>query len=582
MSKSKHFDKICIAFMILALIITACFMNGEKLGLTLVVDEDAETHSDDSYFTANDLDADLDTSDSTIITLSDEGSKISGYGAYVLDNSVVISESGTYVISGELTDGSITVDANDNSKIWILFDGVTITNTTGSCLTVENADKVFLTLAEGSDNVLTTEGDEADESDTSYDTIFTHDDLTINGSGTLSLVSTTQCGIDANDDLVITGGSITINSAGDAIHVNDSFRLCEADITIDSGDDAIHSDTSIYIESGTVLANSCYEGLEAYYIDICGGDITIYPTDDGINANSASNSFGMFTESTDTSSSSDEELSYINISGGNITIINESGMDADGLDSNGNITISGGMVFVSFTGSGTNLAIDYGSESGGTFTIDGGTVVACGSSSMLEEISDASTQASITYVLNNTTENAVVTLTDSDSSTVMEYTIPCDFSAITLSSSDLSVGETYTLTISDTSGETSEEITFEDTTYSNSTGNTMTGGMGGGMGGGMQRGNRGEQNFSNMSEESDTTAEAAEMPEIGEAPDMSEMRGNGDMFEMSETTDNESETTESTATSLTEASDDYWLMLGGSVAVLLLGLIIAVGFKRRR
>ena len=88
-----------------------------------------------------------------------------------------------------------------------------------------------------------------------------------------------------NDSLVITGGNITVNAPQDGIHVNDSFRFMNATLTVNVGDDGVHSDDELYIESGTVRIASCYEGLEATTIYIVGGDITIHPSDDGINAN---------------------------------------------------------------------------------------------------------------------------------------------------------------------------------------------------------------------------------------------------------------------------------------------------------
>ncbi len=669
MSKSKYFDKICIFFMIVALVITALFMNGEKLGMTLVIDEDSESHSDDSNFTTNDLDGDWDTTDATVITLSGDSGTVSGSGAYFYDGDLVITTSGTYVISGELTDGSIVVDSNDNSKIWILLDGVTVTNSEGPGILVENADKVFLTLEEDTENYITSTyiSDDTDD-ETSGDAIFTHDDLTINGSGSLVLYSENECGIDANDDLVITGGTITIDSPDDGIHVNDSFRFCEADLTITTDDDAIHSDTSIYISSGTILVNSCYEGLEALYIDIVGGDITIYATDDGINANGGSSETTMgggmmngggqaggdlaqmgemseitdatetstetSTEATDMSTSNsdititldetdsesmtsnestsdtddtedsedEEELSYVNISGGTVTIINENGTDADGIDSNGDIIISGGTVYVSLSGSGGNAALDYGSENNGTLTINGGTVIAAGGSMMLEDVNDESTQASITYILDDTEDNTTVSVYDSDMNEVISYTVPLDFSAITISTAELTVGETYTLVI----GDTEEEITLEDTVYSNSssTGMSMDGGMAGGGMGFMSLDSATETTESTETvdttevEETTETTEATETTETfaqGEMPEMGEMT-EGEMPEMSEMAQGEmpqggmpgmeSDTTEtedtSVGTSLSEATSDYWIMLISSGAVLIIALVIAISFKRRR
>ncbi|MCR5468488.1 MAG: carbohydrate-binding domain-containing protein [Lachnospiraceae bacterium] len=694
MSASRHFDKICIVFMIIALLVTAVFMNGESLGITVVVDEDSETHSDDSNFTTNDMDGDWDTTDATVITLDGDDGTVSGSGAYFYDGNLVIASSGTYVVSGELSEGSIIVDANDNSKVWILLDGVTISNSEDACFQVDNADKVFLTLAEGSENYMTSGAEYSSEAlaDGTGGTIFAHDDLTINGSGSLSIVSEGYYGIDANDDLVITGGDITIEAATDAIHVNDSFRFCEANLVIDAGDDAIHSESYVYIASGTILINTCYEGIEGVQIDIAGGDITIYPSDDGINANGGSSDFGQMqmgdfspmdnmteagnmdnisddantnttdsvnnegdvngnnddnntdlgesdttesvtppsmddgssettemtdaisepaydesaanTDNTDDSSASDEEeeSTYVSIMGGTITIINESGMDADGIDSNGDIIISGGTVYVSLSGSGSNTALDYGSESGGILQINGGTVIAAGGSSMLEEVDESSSQATITYTLDNTEDNTTLSLLNSNGERIVEYTVPVCFSAVIISSPLLEDDGTYTIVI----GDTQEEITLEDGSYTNSSGSMMT--MGGGeMGGGRMGGGQMNGTFdSSTSETTDATtqteiSESGEMPEMpdmaenGEAPDMSEMAENGEApdmsqngdmpqggFDQQETTSEDTESDSSTATSVLEASTEYWVMLISSFAAVIVGLVVAITFKRRK
>ena len=118
------------------------------------------------------------------------------------------------------------------------------------------------------------------------------------------------------------------------------------------------------IAGGGITVNSCSEGIESPEIFIEDGDITVTSTDDGINA------CGMET--------ADGSLPGVTINGGTVTLLNPSGRDADGIDSNGNIDINGGLVYISLVGDGSNCALDYGSENGGVCRINGGTVVACG------------------------------------------------------------------------------------------------------------------------------------------------------------------------------------------------------------
>ena len=241
MSTHNNLDQICVAIVICSLVLTVLFMNGEALGITKIVDEDAEQNSDSSYFTTNDQDGTWDSTGAVRITLTGDGASISGNGAYVYDGNVVISEAGRYVFSGSLEDGSIIVDAHDSSKVWILLDGVEISCSDDACIQVDQADKVFLTLAQDSQNILKSGAEYSDTalSDGTDGAIFAHDDLTINGSGSLEVTAQYRHGVSANDDLVITGGNITITAAEDAIHANDSIRIKEAAITVTAGDDGL-------------------------------------------------------------------------------------------------------------------------------------------------------------------------------------------------------------------------------------------------------------------------------------------------------------------------------------------------------
>lgn len=537
MSTHRNIDRICIVVLVLTLLLTVAFMNGEKLGIKVVADEDAESYSGSTYFTANDLDGDwADNAYTTYITLDGSKGKIDGNGAYFLNGDLVISNGGWYVLSGTLEDGSIVVDAYDSSKIWVRLNGVSVNCTDDACLQIDQADKVFLTLAEGTENTFTSGGSYSEDalSDNTGGAIFSHDDLTINGSGSLTVTAAYKHGIDVNDSLVITGGNITITAPQDGIHVNDSFRFKGASLTIDAGDDAVHSDDELYVESGTILITSCYEGLEAITIDIAGGDITIYPSDDGINANGSGSAMGfgwsmgfgafrgnkeafngeeanglpdppdfpagelpsipeemssMFSgnmpqmpeetaQATDGSSSGQEEP-YIRFSGGTLTIINKTGRDADGLDSNGSIYIDGGTILISLLGEGGNCAIDYGSESGGECIVTCGTVLAFGDSSMAEEFSSACTQCAVLYNPDSTVQaGTLFRVMNGAGEEILSYTPECSYSSVAFSTPALTVGETYTILY----GESSAELTIDSTAVSI--------GSSGGVGG-MQPGNMG-------------------------------------------------------------------------------------------
>ena len=641
MASSKSIDIICVVVLVLSLLLTVLFMNGEAIGIEKVVDADAEQNSGTAYFTANDLNVDWDTSSATVITLNGGSAEVSGGGAYAYDGGVVISNAGWYVISGTLTDGNVTVDAYDSSKVWILLSGVDITCSDDACLRVDQADKVFLTLSEGSENSFTSGAEYSEDalSDGTGGTIFAHDDLTINGSGTLTITAQYKHGIDANDSLVITGGTINITCPQDGLHVNDECNICGASLTVSAGDDGIHSDTSVYIESGMVQINECNEGIEAPHIEISGGDVTIYPTDDGLNANGASSlGFGMmggmggFSEmqqtetavASDTADSAeeDEEESYIRISGGTLTIINGNARDADGIDSNGSIYITGGTIRVSMANNG-GYALDCGSESGGVMEISGGTLVGCGSYAMAESFDSSSTQPSILYTYSAGAEaGTTVALEDTDGNVILEYTAPCAFSCVNLSCPELTLDETYHMVI----GDNVEEITI--TEVSASYGDALSGGFGGTMNfGGM----RSRSDFSSDGEgdgtgghgrwqaSSDDTSEdgaehpapsdfSGEMPEFngemperpafsdGEMPDFSQFEGEQPDFSGG---DSESggfrgggmrefggqgvaaaeDTVEETDTGFVPDAQT-WLLLCACLLVLLLGLVIGKIFKR--
>jgi len=465
MSTNKHIDKICIVFAAIMLALTVMFMFGEGLGITVVKSQEDENTSE--MFTENDLAADWDVSDATSVAFEKNKASISGNGAYFTDDTLKIVYAGKYVLSGTL-EGQIYIDADGDDKIWLMLDGVDIT-CDSSPIIVENADKVFITLNENSVNTVTYSG-----TNSVYDgAIYSRDDLTVNGSGSLSVTSENQHGIVCNDSLVFTGGSISVTAEEDAIHAHDAVKIRDTSFEISAGDDGIHSgndsgDSVFYIESGSINITNCYEGIEANYITVAGGTIDIKPSDDGLNANGNGSN------------------SLITISGGSVTILNPDGRDADGIDSNGSIEITGGRLFISIEGSNaTNSAIDYGSENGGKCTVSGGTVIACGASGMAEGFEQASPQGFIMEATSASADTTVILL-DAQGNELINENIPYAFTSIVLSCPEMKTGDTVTLKV----GEDENEITVD-----NSSANGM-GGFGGNSGSFFGRGGKG--GFNNM------------------------------------------------------------------------------------
>ena len=616
MSTNRNLDKVCIAAVIVTVLITVLFMNDASLGISVMADEE----SGSSEFTDNDLDADWSREDAAAITLSGDSAEISGNGAYFADGNLYISYAGKYVIEGTLEDGSIIVDAEGDDKIWLLFDGVQLTCGDDAALQILQAGKVFLTLAEGSENTILTgktasvsESETADSSGYSeaavsagHDgAVYAKDDLTIIGSGSLSVKTSYQHGIVCNDDFVMTGGHVTVEAPEDGIHANDSVRLTSMDLDITAGDDGItvsndDSTDYLYMESGTVTIAECYEGLEATAVTIAGGDISVTCSDDGINARGTDSASG------------------VRITGGSVYINNPSGRDADGIDSNGSIFIDGGTVIVDLTGESMNCPIDCGTENGGIIEINGGTVTACGGAGMAEGVSATSLQCSIQCFLTgadgstsgeNVTEensgdgsggvtkdsgNLTVTLRDSNGSLILEETMQNSFSSVILSSPDLKTGETYTIAC----GDETAELTLSGTV-------TVEGGAaaGGGMAGGMdgKAGHMGRKFDMESSEDaaaqgSDTEggespmgqrpdAESGEGP-MGQRPDA---EGDEDTMRQGPGTDSENRTgprrEEGNSDSQEESTfipgEETWLILGLSAAALLVVLLTAFRFRGR-
>lgn len=325
--------------------------------------------TDADMFTERDKKAEYDASKAVTIQLNGSSATASSNSVQINGSTVIIKEEATYVISGSLK-GMLVVDAPDTAKLQLVLNGVDITSEASAALYILEADKVFVTLADNTTNALANGGSFTAIDDNNIDgTLFSKQDLTLNGSGSLTVTSPSGHGIVCKDDLVITGGTYVVNSASHGIDANDSVRVTDANITIDAGKDAIHCENSddaakgfIYISGGTIKAEAEGDGIAASaYMQIESGTIDLLVGGGSENGSKAhSDNFGGFmggghgggrpggmapgnsqTTETEENSTSMKGLKSANsmlISGGNITINSAD----DAIHSDVSLTINGG------------------------------------------------------------------------------------------------------------------------------------------------------------------------------------------------------------------------------------------------
>jgi len=232
-------------------------------------------------FSDRDCDASYDEKKSVSITLDGEQIRCSSDTVDISESTVTISGEGTYIFSGSLKNGMIIVNGKNTDKIQLVLNGVSINSDTSAAIYIAQADKVFLTLAPDSENILSNGGSFQAIDDNNIDAaIFSKDDLTINGEGALTIESPAGHGIVSKDDLVITGGKYNITSANQGLNGKESVRIADGTFTIASGKDGIHADDAddsssgfVYLAAGTYNITADGDGISS------SGDLQI---EDGI------------------------------------------------------------------------------------------------------------------------------------------------------------------------------------------------------------------------------------------------------------------------------------------------------------
>lgn len=290
---------------------------------------------------------------------------------------------------------------------------------------------------------------------------------------------TSTKGLKSGGDMTITGGAFTVDSRDDTIHAGGSIEISGGSFSLSGGDDGIHADFSLTIKEGVVNVLTSYEGLEANQLFIQGGTVNVTSTDDGLNAyggqNNMGGGWGGGTHKTT------EEKPVLRITGGTLTV----DAKGDGLDSNGDLLVEGGLIIVNGPAGSGNGALDHGAENGGQCSVSGGTILALGASGMAEGFGQESTQYSFRYGFESSfAAGEELTITDSKGEVLFRHTLVKSGNSVVFSAPELADGETYTLRV----GGQTAEITLSGISTTAGTGGRGfgSGGMGGlgGLGGG--------------------------------------------------------------------------------------------------
>lgn len=166
-----------------------------------------------------------------------------GEGIEITDNQIKITQGGDFTVSGTLSDGNITISTKE--KVKIRLSGAKITSSNNPCIFVEDADKAYITLSDGTENYLI-----AENSDDGA--IYSKENLEIKGDGSLNIESSAGHGIKASDNLNIENGVISINATSDGIHINDTFKMTGGTVNITSINDGIDCESIVNISAGTI------------------------------------------------------------------------------------------------------------------------------------------------------------------------------------------------------------------------------------------------------------------------------------------------------------------------------------------
>lgn len=324
-------NRKCIFSLVLALSLLTACSTQEAEQMAAEAREQQASQGDSAVTTVEKANPDV-----TVITLNGNSVNIDGDGARAQGSVVKIEKEGDYQLVGTLEDGQIIVEVDKETNVDLYLAGVNITNTTGAPLYMKQVNNVDIILMDGTENYITDGAtyDLADGEDEPDAAIFSKGDLEFKGTGSLSVTGNYNMAIHGKDDIEIKEGTYVLTSVGDGLKGKDSVVIYGGSFDIASGGDAIQSNND----------------TEPGYIDISGGEFTIVSQEDGINAiGDVTISGGTFT--LDCQKDGIQSDSNLLISGGDLTLETQS----DGLYALCDLTVSGGDINI-FTADGSENA----------------------------------------------------------------------------------------------------------------------------------------------------------------------------------------------------------------------------------
>jgi len=234
-------------------------------------------------------------------------------GVSVENGTITITSGGTYRLTGEYS-GQVKIEAAKTDTVRLVLDNAKITNSTGAAINVVSAAEAIIYTAAGTTNTVADEANYTATGDDDPDAaIYSTANLTLTGEGSLSVEGAYEEGIHTTGGLVIASGTLEVNAANTGIKGKDYVditggivnviaaqdgikstntddesmgftRLSAGSVTVSAGDDGLKAPRTLKISGGTLNIEKSNEGIEAQYINILDGDVTVNSTDDGINA----------------------------------------------------------------------------------------------------------------------------------------------------------------------------------------------------------------------------------------------------------------------------------------------------------
>lgn len=376
--------------------------------------------------------------------------------------SLTLDGAGTYVVSGSCNDGSIKIKKGTEG-VTLIMNNLELTSSDTAPVSCNKSSQVKIIAASGTtnslcDSAMNNDEEYADNTDAENAVIKCKDgsNITIEGTGTINITAKGKNGIksgattDTEGEASLTIQDVTLNitaDVNDGINAESDLDIVSGNITISAADDGIHCDYTMNIGSEdsdgpTITVKESTEGLEAATLNICSGNLDITSQDDGLN--------------TANSNLTDYDFA-LNISRGTVKIDTSNG---DGIDSNGSLTISGGTVEIFSASSGDNQPLDCD----GTLSITGGTVLGIGAAGMGNNISSG--QTFVIFGSSNQqpgsssssiiSAGSTITIKDTDGNTIYTGKAVRNAGYAIFSSSELEEGSTYTLYIDGASIESTQ------------------------------------------------------------------------------------------------------------------------------